>query len=401
MMYPKQKARLGLAALAHRTKAGASQAAGSHCKGAKAQNQTKPAKIAFIQSRLLSTGGESDQWKLQGKRTLFTHNFVLPKGYSSISIDPTPMKEVRIGKSTLRGSRLAFGCWRIAGTWEARKVNAKARESGLKAILAAYETGYTLFDLADIYCEGISEELFGLALKQSKSLKKSAVIATKCGIRIPEAGETYRYDLSANYIIQSCENSLQRLGVDCLDIYQLHRPDWLMDPNEVAKAFAKLKKAGKVRHFGISNFKPSQVSLLQSALKDSLVVNQIEISLLQLASFEDGTLDQCQQHKITPMAWSPLAGGYLGDGKSNVLPSQEKYKPIKIRRRLDTLARELGTSRSAIALAWLLKHPSGIIPIIGTTKPSRIRELAEADQIELSHEQWYTLLTSALKEDLP
>ena len=296
---------------------------------------------------------------------------------------------------------MAFGCWRIAGTWEARKVNAKARESGLKAILAAYETGYTLFDLADIYCEGISEELFGLALKQSKSLKKSAVIATKCGIRIPEASETYRYDLSANYIIQSCENSLQRLGVDCLDIYQLHRPDWLMDPNEVAKAFAKLKKAGKVRHFGISNFKPSQVSLLQSALKDSLVVNQIEISLLQLASFEDGTLDQCQQHKITPMAWSPLAGGYLGDGKSNVLPSQEKYKPIKIRRRLDTLARELGTSRSAIALAWLLKHPSGIIPIIGTTKPSRIRELAEADQIELSHEQWYALLTSALKEDLP
>lgn len=311
------------------------------------------------------------------------------------------MKEVRIGKSTLRGSRLAFGCWRIAGTWEARKVNAKARESGLKAILAAYETGYTLFDLADIYCEGISEELFGLALKQSKSLKKSALIATKCGIRIPEAGETYRYDLSADYIIQSCENSLQRLGVDCLDIYQLHRPDWLMDPNEVAKAFAKLKKTGKVKHFGVSNFKPSQVSLLQSALKDSLVVNQIEISLLQLASFEDGTLDQCQQHKITPMAWSPLAGGYLGNGKSNVLPSQEKYKPIKIRRRLDSLAREFSTSRSAIALAWLLKHPSGIIPIIGTTKPSRIRELAEADQIDLSHEQWYTLLTSALKEDLP
>lgn len=311
------------------------------------------------------------------------------------------MKKVRIGKSPLRGSRLAFGCWRIAGTWEARKVNAKARESGLKAILAAYETGYTLFDLADIYCEGISEELFGLALKQSKSLKKNAVIATKCGIRLPEAGETYRYDLSANYIIQSCENSLHRLGIDCLDIYQLHRPDWLMDPNEVAKAFTKLKKAGKVRHFGISNFKPSQASLLQSALKDSLVVNQIEISLLQLASFEDGTLDQCQQHKMTPMAWSPLAGGYLGDGKSNILPSQEKYKPIKIRRRLDTLARELGTSRSTIALAWLLKHPSGIIPIIGTTKPSRIRELAEADQIELSHEQWYTLLTSALKEDLP
>jgi len=311
------------------------------------------------------------------------------------------MKEVRIGKSALKGSRLAFGCWRIAGTWEARKVNAKARESALKAILAAHETGYTLFDLADIYCEGVSEELFGLALKQSKTLKKSAVIATKCGIRIPESSEPYRYDVSADYIIQSCENSLQRLGADCLDIYQLHRPDWLMDPDEVAKAFAKLKKAGKAKYFGVSNFGPSQVSLLQSALKDSLIVNQIEISLLQLAPFEDGTLDQCQQHKITPMAWSPLAGGYLGNGKSNVLPSQEKYKPIKIRRRLDSLARELGASRPTIALAWLLKHPSGIIPIIGSTKPSRIRELAEADQIDLSHEQWYTLLTSALKEDLP
>ena len=311
------------------------------------------------------------------------------------------MKEVRIGKSALKGSRLAFGCWRIAGTWEARKVNAKARESALKAILAAHETGYTLFDLADIYCEGVSEELFGLALKQSKTLKKSAVIATKCGIRIPESSEPYRYDVSADYIIQSCENSLQRLGADCLDIYQLHRPDWLMDPDEVTKAFAKLKKTGKVKHFGVSNFRPSQVSLLQSALKDSLIVNQIEISLLQLAPFEDGTLDQCQQHKITPMAWSPLAGGYLGNGKSNVLPSQEKYKPIKIRRRLDSLARELGASRPTVALAWLLKHPSGIIPIIGSTKPSRIRELAEADQIDLSHEQWYTLLTSALKEDLP
>ena len=311
------------------------------------------------------------------------------------------MKERPIGKSTLKCSRLAFGCWRIAGTWEARKVNAKARESGLKAILAAHDTGYTLFDLADIYCEGVSEELFGLALKQSKSLKKSATIATKCGIRISETGEPYRYDLSADHIIRSCEKSLQRMGLDCLDIYQLHRPDWLMDPSEVAKAFATLKKTGKAKYFGVSNFQPSQVSLLQSALKEPLLINQVELSLLQLAPFENGTLDQCQKHKITPMAWSPLAGGFLGNGKSNVLPSQEKYKPIKIRRRLDALARELGTSRAAVALAWLLKHPSGIIPIIGTTQPSRIRELAEADEISLSREQWYTLLTSALKEDLP
>jgi len=175
----------------------------------------------------------------------------------------------------------------------------------------------------------------------------------------------------------------------------------LMDPDEVAKALTTLKKAGKVKHFGVSNFLPSQVSLLQSALKDPLLINQVELSLLQLTPFEDGTLDQCQEHKITPMAWSPLAGGFLGNGKSAVLPSQEKYKPTKIRRRLDAMARELGTSRAVVALAWLMRHPSGIIPIVGSTKSERIRDLAGADKLQLTHEQWYALLTSALKEDLP
>jgi len=311
------------------------------------------------------------------------------------------MKQIRIGKSTLKVSQLAYGCWRIAGTWDGRKVKANDRETGVKSILTAHETGYTLFDHADIYCDGISEELFGLALKQSKALKKSAVIATKCGIRIPESNEPYRYDSSGDYIVQSCEKSLQRMGINCIDIYQLHRPDWLMDPSEIARAFAKLKKAGKVKHFGVSNFRPSQLATLQSALKEPLVVNQVEISLLQLDPFEDGTLDQCLKRTITPMAWSPLAGGFLGNGKSNVLPSQEKYKPAKVRRRLDLLARDFGVSRAAIALAWLLEHPAGIVPIVGTTKHERIRELAKADEIQLSHEQWYTLLTSALKEDLP
>mgnify|MGYP001196263563 FL=1 len=311
------------------------------------------------------------------------------------------MKQTRIGKSTLSSSSLAFGCWRIAGTWEARKVTAKARDAGLKAIFAAHEAGYTLYDHADIYCGGVSEELFGLALKRSKELNKSSIIATKCGIRIPEGNEAYHYDLSRDYIIQACERSLQRLGVDCVDIYQLHRPDWLMDPTEVAKAFAALKKSGKVKHFGVSNFRPSQVNLLQGALKDPLLVNQIELSLLQLTPFNDGTLDQCLENKITPMAWSPLGGGFLGTGKSDVLPSQEKYKPIKVRRRLDLLARELGFTRAAVALAWLLRHPSGIIPIVGSTKSERIRELAKADEMSLSHEQWYSLLTAALKEDLP
>ena len=311
------------------------------------------------------------------------------------------MKQIRIGKSTIKASALAFGCWRIAGTWEARKVTAKARDSGIKAIFAAHEAGYTLYDHADIYCGGVSEELFGLALKNSKELRKSSIIATKCGIRIPDGNETYRYDLSKDYIIQSCEGSLQRLGVDCLDIYQLHRPDWLMDPTEIAKAFTALKKSGKVKYFGVSNFKPSQVNLLQSALNDPLLVNQIELSILQLTPFNDGTLDQCMEKNITPMAWSPLGGGFLGTSKSDVLPSQEKYKPTKVRRRLDLLARELGCSRAAVAIAWLLRHPSGILPIIGSTKNERINELTKATEINLSSEQWYSLLNASLKEDLP
>ncbi|MDP6904659.1 MAG: aldo/keto reductase [Verrucomicrobiota bacterium] len=311
------------------------------------------------------------------------------------------MKQAHIGKSTIKASALAFGCWRIAGTWEARKVTAKARDAGIKAIFAAHEAGYTLYDHADIYCGGVSEELFGLALKHSKELRKSSIIATKCGIRVPDGNETYRYDLSKDYIIQSCEGSLKRLGVDCLDIYQLHRPDWLMDPSEIAKAFTALKKSGKVKYFGVSNFKPSQVNLLQGALKIPLLVNQIELSLLQLAPFNDGTLDQCMEKNITPMAWSPLGGGFLGTSKSDVLPSQEKYKPTKVRRRLDLLARELDCSRGAVAIAWLLRHPSGILPIVGSTKTERINELTKATEINLSSEQWYNLLNASLKEDLP
>tara|TARA_B100000029_G_scaffold186451_1_gene183810 strand:+ start:866 stop:1888 length:1023 start_codon:yes stop_codon:yes gene_type:complete len=314
-----------------------------------------------------------------------------------------PMQTVPLGNSTLKATRLAYGCWRVAGTWERERVTPQARASGVQAIITAHEAGYKFFDLADIYCDGVSEEIFGQARRKVRALQRSAVIATKCGIRPPNSpeGAPYRYDFSANHIIKSCDASLKRLGAERIDIYQLHRPDYLMDPDEVAKAFTKLKKAGKVKHFGVSNFSPSQVVLLQSALKQKLLVNQVEISLSQLGPLEDGTLDQCLAEKITPMAWSPLGGGHLGDGARQVLPSQEGYRAGKIRRALDKLAREHGVSRGAIALAWLLRHPARIIPIVGTTKPARIQELAQADNIELTREQWYALFTAARKTDLP
>lgn len=315
-----------------------------------------------------------------------------------------PMQKIPLGNSSLKSTRLAYGCWRIAGTWDAERVTPQARASGVQAVITAHEAGYSFYDLADIYCDGVAEEIFGQALRKVKSLRRSAVIATKCGIRPPSTpgnGEPYRYDFSSDYIVQSCDGSLKRLGVDCIDVYQLHRPDYLMEPNEVAKAFAKLKKAGKVKQFGVSNFRPPQLAYLQAALRPKLLVNQVEISLAQLDSFEDGTLDQCLADNITPMAWSPLGGGHLGDGAKQVLPSQEGYRAGKIRRALDKLAREFGTSRGVIALAWLLRHPAGIVPIVGSTKPARIQELAGADDIELNREQWYALFTAARKTDLP
>ena len=308
--------------------------------------------------------------------------------------------------SSLKVSRLAYGCWRIAGTWDPAKVTPAAQAAGRKAILAAYDAGFTLFDQADIYCHGETEKILGQVLKANRSLRKDIVIATKCGIRMPGTpvkDAPYRYDFSADYIIRSCEQSLKRLGVETIDLYQLHRPDYLMDPSEVASAFGRLKKSGKVREFGVSNFRPSQVTALQSACPMKLVVNQVEVSLANLDRFEDGTLDQCLAEGITPMAWSPLAGGIIADGATKVLPAQEVYrkKAKAIRTAVVRIAKTRGATPVAVALAWLLQHPSGIIPIVGSTRPENIRALAQAPEVSLSREEWYQLLLAARGERLP
>ena len=313
------------------------------------------------------------------------------------------MQKVSLGESKLQSSRLAYGCWRIACTGNIQEDLKTARA----AVLAAFDAGFTLFDHADIYCKGRAESAFGEVLRENSSLRKKILIATKCGIRPADdpPGSPQRYDFSAEHIIRSCEQSLKRLHTDRIDLYQLHRPDWLMEVDEVAIAFASLHKSGKAREFGVSNFQPSQVGLLQRALQQklekSLVTNQIEVSLTQLADFEDGTLDQCQALSITPMAWSPLGGGLLGDGASELLPGQKDYKPAPIVEALDAIATERGTTRVAIALAWLLKHPTRMIPIIGSVKPERIRAAATAAEIELTREEWYRLLIAARGKPLP
>src|SRR5580693_915315 len=313
------------------------------------------------------------------------------------------MQKVLLGDSKLEASRLAYGCWRVARSGDIQQDLKTTRE----AVMAAVESGYTLFDHADIYCHGRAESAFGEVLRENPKLRKKMVIATKCGIRLADEppGTPQRYDFTAEHIIRSCEQSLKRLHIDRIDLYQLHRPDYLMNVDEVAMAFASLHKSGKVREFGVSNFRPSQVSLLQRALQQkvekNIVTTQVEISLAQLAAFEDGTLDQCQAMNITPLAWSPLGGGLLADGASEILPGQQSYKPAPIVKAIDELAAERGTSRTTIAIAWLLKHPTKIIHIIGSTNPERIRAAAAGAEIELSREEWYRLLVAARGEPLP
>jgi predicted oxidoreductase len=235
-------------------------------------------------------------------------------------------------------------------------------------------------------------------LAEVSGLRRRVIIATKCGVRFadePHSGAPYRYDVSAEHIERSCEGSLRRLRVETIDIYQLHRADWLLDPGEVAAAFDRLHRQGKVRFFGVSNFRPATLAALRNALSLPIVVHQVEISLANLAALDDGTLDQCLAEHITPLAWSPLGGGLLASGASKLLPAQQAYRVAGITALLDTLAAERGISRANLALSWLLKHASKIVPIIGSTDPQRIRDCARAAETDLSREDWYRLTTAA------
>ena len=314
------------------------------------------------------------------------------------------MQTTLLGVSSLRSSRLAYGCWRVAGSWNPAEVTAESRAAGRRAIIAAYEAGYTLFDNADIYCAGEAERIFGSVLKEVAGMREHVIVATKGGIRAagtPQPDAPARYDFSAEHLLYATEQSLKRLGVDTIDLYMLHRPDYLANTEEIARAFGQLKSSGKVRYFGVSNFRPTLLTALQVTCPMPLVVHQVEISLAKLDAFTDGTLDQCLIEKITPMAWSPLASGLIGSGAHDLLPSQKAYRPDRFQPVLESVAKARGVTPTTVAIAWLMKHPSNIQPIIGSIKPERIREAAKADDITLSREEWYRLLIAARGEPLP
>ncbi|NNE15884.1 MAG: aldo/keto reductase [Saprospiraceae bacterium] len=277
------------------------------------------------------------------------------------------------------------GCMRL-GAWGA-KYNTNEYETFIDECL---NNGLSDFDHADIYGDYTTEIEFGEVIKKRPDLKNKVQITTKCGIKHPcdqRAGYTVKaYDSSPEHILESVDNSLSNLGIDQIKVLLLHRPDFLMDVNAIADVFKKLSNSGKVKYFGVSNFSMTQFDLLNQ--KYPLVTNQIEISLFHLNAFLDGTLDQCQNLKIQPAAWSPLGGGKLWTKSEDV---QDK----KLHEVLNSMQIKYNCTSSQLLLAWLLKHPSGIIPVLGTSKSARVIESLKAMDINLCKEDWYVMLESA------
>ena len=314
------------------------------------------------------------------------------------------MKKQTLGASEIEISNLAYGCMRISGSWDRTLVDDAVIARGIEALEAAVDAGYTFFDHADIYGDTACESIFGEALKKHPDWRERLVVATKCGIRFadePLLGQPHRYDFSFEHIVASVEESLKRLRMERIDLLMLHRPDFLADPAEIAQAFTKLREEGKVREFGVSNFRPSLLSAVQSALPFALQVNQIEIHPLRLDCFTDGTIDQCMERHVTPMAWSPLAQGRVGTGHVPKPDAPNREHHLALLASLDAVAEQYGCDRSVVALAWLLKHPAGIVPVVGSTKPEHIKTAANATEIDMDRDAWYRILLAARGEKLP
>jgi predicted oxidoreductase len=292
---------------------------------------------------------------------------------------------------TFNLSRTVLGLWRsINWNYSSRELN------GL--INQCIELGITSFDHADIYGNYECETLFGNVLMHNPSLRSKMQIVTKCGIKLlsskyPERKIKY-YDTSKNHIIESVNKSLQNLQTDYIDLLLIHRPDPFMNADEVADAFQELKDSGKVLEFGVSNFLPHQFNLLQSRLKFPLVTNQIEVSVLNHENFDNGTIDFLQERKITPMVWSPLAGGKLFYDNSN--------RTNQLRSLLNELANKYDApSIETIATAWLFVHPVNFVVVIGSGKIERIKSALYGEKINLSREDWFRIWTTARGEDVP
>ena len=302
---------------------------------------------------------------------------------------PQP-REVRIGPDGPMVAPIAWGMWRFAG---------RSRDEGARLVHAALDAGIGLLDTADIYGFdgsgpdgwggfGDAETLLGEVIAAEPGLRHRFVLASKGGIRPP-----LPYDQSASYLAEAIDASLTRLRVERIDLWQIHRPDILAHPQEVATALAKAQSAGKIGEIGVSNFTQSQTAALAAFMGRPLATTQPEISPLRIETFENGELDQAMMLGLVPLAWSPLGGGRLAN-------PQEK-QAVAVASALDAVAQDRGVSRSVAAYSWLMAHPAGIVPIVGSQKVERIVEAAQALTVRWTREEWYAVLIAARGENLP
>ena len=300
---------------------------------------------------------------------------------------PLPPATRTLGASGIAVSPIAWGMWRLAE-------NGRTAADAARLVHAALDAGINFLDTADIYGFdgaggfGDAEALLGEVLAAEPGLRQRMVLASKGGIMPP-----LPYDQSPDYLAQALDASLRRMKVDTIDLYQIHRPDILAHPQEVARVLDDAVAAGKIRTIGVSNFTVRQIAALNQFLGNKLVATQPEISPLRITCFENGELDQAMMLGLTPLAWSPLGGGRLAD------PQSERDRAVAAE--LDRVAASYGVSRSVAAYSWLLAHPAGIVPIIGSQQPARILEGAAALAVQWNRTDWYAVLVAARGERLP
>lgn len=300
------------------------------------------------------------------------------------------MRYIEMGTTGMMVPQIAMGCMRIAS------LDVKEAET---LINTALENGVNFFDHADIYGKGKSEEIFAKAVSMSPSVREKLIIQSKCAIH------DGMYDFSKEHIIKSVDGILKRLNTEYLDVLLLHRPDALMEPDEVAEAFNKLKSEGKVIHFGVSNQNPYQMELLQKSLSQKIAVNQLQLSITNSGMItaglnvnmeneaginrDGGVLDYCRLKDITIQPWSPLQYGFF----EGVFIDSDKY--TELNKKLAEIAESYGVTKSAVAIAWILRHPAKMQPILGTTNLQRFADMCIAADITLTRAEWYDIYKSA------